>query len=141
MAEEKPDDAIRLFCPRCFASDLDGSWGCLADEAFCANCGAVGCTVRLPAWAVREIRTQASWVGKRYYPHNEDRQHAAELAALRTRAGVPPDREAKRLEDGRWCIRQPLASGWIEIWVAATGTSETERDVLVRTVALLPFPV
>ena len=63
------------FCVVCFASNEDGSWGCttVPEANFCGNCSSNDCLVAIPFWAVESIRQQASWVGKRYYPCDEDR--------------------------------------------------------------------
>jgi len=61
------------FCTMCFASERNGSWGCTTMNNYCLNCGAGGTTVEIPEWAIENIRKNASWVGKRYYPCDEDR--------------------------------------------------------------------
>jgi hypothetical protein len=61
--QHRERDAVLLFCPRCFASSRDGSWGGKAEKDFCCNCSTIGSMVRLPLWAVESIRQQASWVG------------------------------------------------------------------------------
>lgn len=71
------------FCPGCFASTEDGSWGHVVIGDHCTNCGANG-TVQLPRWAVDSIRRQASWVGSRFYPSQEDRDLHRELRYLRS---------------------------------------------------------
>lgn len=71
----KDENEIILFCPRCFASSDNASWGEPIMEGHCFNCGAGGCTVKLPRWAIEMIRKSASWVGKRYYPHEEDKKN------------------------------------------------------------------
>lgn len=73
-----PDD-WELFCCRCFASESSGSWDHVVVGSFCANCCGNGTAFPLPKMAIESIRNQASWVGKRYYPHKED----AEVEALR----------------------------------------------------------
>lgn len=73
-----------LFCPRCFASEKDGSWGCTVDKNFCNNCSASGTAVPLPEWAIKTIREGASWIGRRYYPQQEDKENHEELMALRS---------------------------------------------------------
>ncbi len=62
------DSPFLIFCPLCFASEESSSWGADVMDGHCFNCGASGGTVHLPAWAISEIRKNASWVGKRYYP-------------------------------------------------------------------------
>lgn len=71
------------FCPMCFADSNGGSWNGGVDEHFCTNCSASGTGILVPAWAVKSIRAQASWVGKRYYPNDEDREAWAERRLLR----------------------------------------------------------
>lgn len=83
---------VLAFCAGCFASSEDGSWDLTCDNQYCYNCGTVG-TVQLPRWAVDSIREQASWVGKRYYPADEDKEAAEELAALRALAPLNPYNE------------------------------------------------
>lgn len=73
-----PDD-WELFCCQCFASESSGSWDHVVVGSFCANCCGNGTAFPLPKAAIESIRNQASWVGKRYYPHKED----AEVDALR----------------------------------------------------------
>lgn len=82
------------FCPGCFASSEGGSWDHGCDAAYCYNCGS-GSTVQLPRWAIQSIRQQASWVGKRYYPHEEDQQAREELRALRALAPDNPNDRAE----------------------------------------------
>lgn len=89
------------FCPGCFATNEGGSWGHGCDEHYCYNCG-FGGTVKLPRWAVDSIREQASWVGKRYYPHEEDTQTREELTALRSLSPDNPTDTAEWNEDGRY---------------------------------------
>lgn len=81
--EVAPHKQMLTFCPRCFASSEDGSWGDVAIGDGCMNCGSGG-TVVIPRWAVDSIREQASWVGKRYYPHAEDKEQVRELRYLRS---------------------------------------------------------
>lgn len=98
------------FCPACFATEDDGSWGCTVIGDYCTNCGAGG-SVSLPRWAVRSIRQQASWVGKRYYPCDEDFERYEELKALRALVKEFPGRTAERdREDpNRYWVKQKLA--------------------------------
>lgn len=83
--KSKDGDDVRWFCVRCFADDHGGSWGdgTHPSAGHCANCGAGESLVAIPPWAVASIREQASWVGKRYYPHEEDRATTRELRVLR----------------------------------------------------------
>jgi len=63
---------MELFCVQCFASESSGSWVHVVVGSFCTNCCGNGTTMPLPKAAIESIRQQASWVGKRYYPHAED---------------------------------------------------------------------
>lgn len=87
-------NALLDFCPGCFATAEDSSGGGapIPEGNYCTNCGNVG-LLNIPRWAVESIRAQASFVGKRYYPIDEDRDQAAELAFLRARM---PDHETDR---------------------------------------------
>lgn len=64
----------------CFASEQDGSWGqtAIRDVNHCLNCGAGGSVIAIPPFAVKSIREQASWVGRRYYPNAEDTEATEE---------------------------------------------------------------
>jgi len=77
-----PDD-WELFCCQCFASESSGSWDHVVVGSFCTNCCGNGTAFPLPKTAIESIRNQASWVGKRYYPHKEDADMRAEVEALR----------------------------------------------------------
>jgi hypothetical protein len=107
-AEESHLDHLD-FCPGCFATDEDGSWGCTVIGDYCMNCGAGG-TVRIPRWAVKSIRRQASWVGKRYYPNDEDFERHAELKALRALPASFPGRttEQDQQDPNRFWVKQKL---------------------------------
>jgi len=86
MTERLTDEernATVSFCVTCFADSLDGSWGSgVLDGGHCLNCGAGGGTVEMKRWQVEEIRRNASWVGRRYYPSSEDRELAQERLSL-----------------------------------------------------------
>lgn len=105
-------DRIVAFCVQCFADEDSGSWShaVIPEADFCANCCASGTLVRIPARAVGSIRQQASWVGKRYYPNDEDRQRYEERADLLETISVFPGRSA-RLEEDRWVVTQLLPDG------------------------------
>lgn len=131
------------FCPGCFATNEDGSWGHTCDDHYCYNCGAQG-TVKLPRWAVRSIREQASWVGKRYYPHDEDREAAEEIAALREIAPPAAPEAPQPVEPVAWKIESPPDEGCVE-WVHTDFTMDPEtaaiyerRGCRARAVYLLP---
>lgn len=112
MTREESERPV-WFCPRCLASEEDGSWGGSVDENFCSNCSASGSGIRVPLWAVRSIREQASWVGKRFYPHTEDGDLARERAALRDAMQTFPGRAARPIEGspGEWWVDQYTDTG------------------------------
>ncbi len=89
--------AIIDFCPMCFASTDDSSGGGeIVPNIYCMNCG--GHPIKAPRWAVQSIREQASWVGKRYYPNEEDTERQREIRYFRAHAPADPADEYKRLE-------------------------------------------
>lgn len=137
--EQAERDAIREFCPGCFADDLGGSWNHTTQGGYCNNCGAGG-TVQIPVWAVESIRKQASWVGKRYYPADEDLRIQRELKYHRSLAELPPDRTAKAVEvgeeDGYWSVVQPQPGGTIQCSVKA----DSAEEALQKTKDRLPWP-
>lgn len=98
------------FCPGCFATSEDGSWGSVVLGDYCLNCGAGG-TVTIPRWAVTSIRRQASWVGKRYYPCDEDFEKYAELKALRALVKSFPGRTAEPDKENprRFWVKQQIS--------------------------------
>ena len=111
MSEDRNE--LREFCALCFADDKGGSWGAgTSGTGFCANCCARA-TIRIPAWAVESIREQASWVGKRYYPHSEDREAYEERKALLNLVPEFPGRSFEQREDdpGQWNVVQQLPRG------------------------------
>lgn len=121
------------FCPQCFADDDGGSWGVGTIGGHCLNCGAGG-AIQIPKWAVESIRQNASWVGRRYYPQDEDREIYDERKALLDLVKVFPGREvmqARKFEDGewvddvgRWTIRQNTPSGYMSTTVQAASREE-----------------
>lgn len=124
------------FCSNCFADDEGGSWGCGTDRSHCYNCG-MGLPVSIPVEAVRNIRKQASWVGKRYYPHEEDIRELKELAYFRTRAGDPKNRTAE-YRHGAWFVSQPSGEGKILSIVTQASSAE---DALNKVRHLMPYPI
>ena len=128
------------FCPRCFASSQDGSWGKLAGGGHCYNCGASG-TVRLPDWAVKSIREQASWVGQRYYPNTEDRERQEELRTLRETQVFYPGRTVESLismpgEPTRWTVSQRMPDGRT---ISAVVTAPSPEEAFAHARGLLPY--
>lgn len=114
MGIQKKDGAnleLIPFCPACFASSENGSWSYTVMGDFCSNCGAIG-TITIPRWAIESIRHQASWVGRRYYPNQEDRENAAELRALRAIPKSFPGRTAQQDKEDkyRYWVTQRLDS-------------------------------
>lgn len=138
MPEETKEERVALisFCPSCLGSSDDSSWGELVTEGYCCNCGNAS-TIMIPRWAVKSIREQASWVGKRYYPHEEDVKTRAELEALRALAPDDPERTVTPDEDtpGRFDVRQPTERGHISTGVRA-GCLEEAR---LKAKLVLPF--
>lgn len=120
MTEKQQFDDMLDFCPRCFASSENGSWGHVTHSDMCENCGVVGASIRIPRYAVGFIREQASWVGKRHYPHKEDLDTARELQFLRS---IAPDHdivveERKHLDPdnrGRYVTSYAVRRGRISI--------------------------
>lgn len=96
--KKTPHLDILWFCPCCFATDEDGSWNHTVENGYCMNCGAGG-AVQIPRYAVDSIRNQASWVGKRYYQNEEDREQYAELKRLRALPKAFPGRSARLTND------------------------------------------
>lgn len=131
-------ERVILFCAKCFASSEDGSWGERVDGddkgSHCFNCGAGNCAVRIPRWAVKSIREQASWVGKRYYPHEEDKEIHNEVQALRKLVKKFPGRTAERCEKGWWvsqeipCDRSRSHMMFVSLAKAKTAAEAIERS-------------
>lgn len=97
------------FCPQCFASSADGSWGHVVIGEHCTNCGNPN-TIIVPEWSIKAIRQQASWVGKRYYPHEEDQEHIDERKRFLAMVESFPDRTAAYRETC-WWVTQKLPNG------------------------------
>lgn len=86
----------------------------------------------LPAWAIESIRAQASWVGKRYYPADEDRERHEERKALLKLVGEFPGREAKPSQSeqmaGKYEVVQQMPGGRsVMTWVSANDAEEAMR--------------
>lgn len=136
MSEEKKKEDIQTvveFCPGCFADTRGGSWGEGTQSGYCFNCGSGG-TVMIPIWAVDSIRKQASWVGSRYYPNDEDRATQRELRDLRATIKEFPGRTASEFissregEPQQFMVTQLLGQGKnVSIFVqAATAEAALE---------------
>lgn len=129
------NDDIRDFCPRCFATDIDGSWSHTVQGGYCSNCGAIP-SVTLPEWAVQSIREQASWVGKRYYPNDEDVQRGKEIKELRSRMTEFPCRTVEPTDSGHFRVVQRLNETTTYcIYV----TADTQEEAWSKAKTLLPF--
>lgn len=115
----KDDTNWMLFCVQCFASEIDGSWDHVVlqtddDYNICGNCGGRGTAYPLPRAAIESIRKQASWVGKRYYPHEEDAEMNLERMELLKLVDVFPGRTVRNVGDvvkGYWNVTQQLPAG------------------------------
>lgn len=122
---------MRNFCALCFADDESGSWGHVTTPGgLCMNCGTRNSTVHIPVWAVRSIREQASWVGKRFYPHTEDRDAYEERKALLELVPSFPGRSAEECEDrpGEWRITQILLVGSVQRTRKAETADQAMRE-------------
>jgi|GEM_PF-5878246 len=74
------------FCSACFATNENGSWGAngwsvqeveeRGQNCYCINCAGHGEILIMSRGAASQIRRSSSWVGKRYYPCNEDLLHS-----------------------------------------------------------------
>lgn len=131
-----------LFCARCFASSENGSWGehVVSDGkgTHCFNCGAGNCTVMIPRWAVKSIREQASWVGKRYYTNDEDVVIADELRALRKLVTKFPGRTVERHKTG-WWVKQEMPDGTQQMISVPTKLARTAAAALERAREILHY--
>jgi len=125
---------LASFCTRCFASDSDGSWGETVQGDHCFNCGAGG-ALSLPRWAVEEIRRNASWVGRHYYPNDEDRARQEEILRLRKQVTHFPGRSAAppRLPDRSWVVLQSVPAGTVSILCPTEISSAEEALEFART--------
>lgn len=126
---------VLKFCPCCFADEESGSWQHVVVGGYCTNCGN-GSTVELPRWAIDSIRQQASWVGRRYYPHEEDHEAAAERAALLALVSSFPGRTARESDEpGRWNVTQQRADGRsVMTTINAPSADEAMRNCGLRYV-------
>lgn len=110
-------DELTAFCPQCFATSEDGSWGQTSEyidykNNYCSNCGLNGAIIQISKWAASEIRKSASWVGKRYYPDQEDKDIKRELFLLRSMTKDFPGRKVEGPDmDNFYTIIQEQSSG------------------------------
>lgn len=132
------EDKICQFCTRCFASEKNSPWGEIVTNDYCYNCGAGGCSIRIPEWAVDMIRSNASWVGKRYYSNPEDVEKEEELKRLRSTISVFNGRTARQMaaNPSLWEVSQKLDNNKFTIvFISAS----SEQEALEKTKTLLPF--
>jgi hypothetical protein len=138
--ESKKDPmAMLVFCPRCLGSSESSSWNSLIIDGLCGNCGN-GDTIHLARWAIDSIRSQASWVGKRYYPIDEDYEMAAELKNLRALVTDFPGRMAERANDPEnprlWWVTQRMKGGKS---VSTTVDADSREEALALVRLDLPY--
>jgi len=128
--------ALISFCPSCFGSSDDSSWGESVTDRYCYNCGN-STVITIPRWAVKSIRQQASWVGKRYYPNEEDIERHKELEVLRALAPDNPERTvSKTYEPRSFKTQQPNdRGGTTSTWVKADSMDEAR----IKAKVVLPF--
>lgn len=148
--EAKPREELLNFCSRCFASDDGGSWGIgtigaaegSGAGAHCLNCGANWTVdIKIPRWAIESIRSQASWVGRRYYPGPEDKENAKELRFLRSLPTTFPGRSAEPIADEpyRWWVKQLLPKGFSGASVMIAVKASSVEDAVEASRLLLPY--
>lgn len=124
------------FCISCLCPDHNN------DSYSCLNCGSCGSLIKLRRWQIDEICRNASWVGKRRYPTDEDIELAAEIKELRQLAAhflgnQLPGRKAIPPSEGMdsWMVSQDHNNKLRCVFVNATD----ENDALKKAVPLLPF--
>jgi hypothetical protein len=135
------------FCVLCFATDEGGSWGGSVESSgtatHCFNCGAGGTGFSLPRQAVDEIRKNASWVGKRYYPSSEDFDNREEVQALRALPtkhwGRSATRSAFADDKDKWTVTQLLKGNPLHRTVSVFVAAETAEEALEKAKLLLPY--
>lgn len=140
-AAQKKRDELILFCSRCFASEDGGSWtrGQAIVSGLCSNCGAGGPDLRIPRWAVDGIRESASWVGKRYYPNDEDIETSAEVRNLRATIKVFPGRTVEQTADGQaFMVTQELPGGRSVSMFTGAATAEKALEDLRLDLPYIP---
>ncbi len=133
----QPGEREIYFCSMCFAE---------SDLAFhCHNCGAGGTNVSIPIGHAELIRKSASWVGKRYYPSDDDKAERAEIERLRLAIGTWPGRTVKASSLAnepeharRVDVEQKTEKGWTQI-STERADGETDEQIIRRTAAHLPW--
>lgn len=138
-APSDPKYAPAMFCVSCFASGGEV-------VNYCLNCGAGGGIVELVQWQVDEIRRNASWVGKRYYPAEEDLEAVVERRALLAnvttwwgRTAKPIDLECSsnpEADRDRWWVTQLHHNGR----TTATTVSATSHDEAIEAARYSGLP-
>lgn len=129
------NDVILGFCPSCFADEESGSWEHVVIGNHCTNCGASNSIIQIPKWAVESIRRNASWVGRRYYPGEEDQEIQEERESLLNLVKTFPGRSAVEVTPGRWEVKQKKANGrFIISWISAQSEEEALRHCGLRYV-------
>ncbi len=125
-----------LFCVCCFASEKDASWGGEVFKGHCCNCGSSGSPIELEEWQIKSIREQASWVGKRYYPHKEDIEINRELKYARETLPIPLNRI---VEPCKFCegfnVTQMTQDGNISTIIKASSA----KEALEKSRSILPL--
>lgn len=134
-------DTLVDFCPSCFATSENGSWNHVVMGNHCTNCGSSGGIIKLPTFAAEEIRRNASWVGKRYYPAEEDLENSAELKKLRGKMTEYPGRSIELREGAGWIkqvymVTQKLPKGRsVSVFIDA----DTPEQAHEKTRTSLPY--
>lgn len=125
------------FCSQCYASSEDGSMGGTAYATHCTNCGASGPTLYVESYHVKALRAQASWVGRRFYPTDEDHANAAERERLLKLVRRFPGRSVRVLKDvGQYEVKQVTGKGQsTSMFVQAVSVN----DALEKSRRYLPY--
>lgn len=125
-----PGEVIN-FCPSCFASTDNSSWGGEVFVGGCTNCGH-GPPISMPRWAAEQIRKSASWVGRRYYPSDEDKEDQAERRALLDLVKEFPGRRAEPVDPlvpaVEWRVVQATAPGRVSYATFIAGSAEEAME-------------
>jgi len=135
MPEDQNTDQSVPFCVLCFGSADNSSWGEQVTDQHCMNCGAGGSAISIPRWAIDSIRKNASWVGKRYYPNEEDIEDRLEAKRLRKLVTNFPGRTAQAPDDQYtgWVVRQKMPNGRTLSMGFPSASSEEEALDMART--------